>query len=118
MSAPNKVTVGNTTTYWYYNTTASKWVESNNAVTYTSFDVTAANVIMYYTETGSTAVKSQTYAFSKVTEEMVGIMQSMNIQYVIDFVNYSTDGSDTVILTDAQMKAIEYVLEHDFGVAS
>ena len=45
-------------------------------------------------------------------------MKNSNIQLVIDFVNYSTAGSDTIILTDAQIKAIEYVLEHDFSIAS
>ncbi|MDY3793240.1 MAG: InlB B-repeat-containing protein [Oscillospiraceae bacterium] len=81
-----------------------------------SFEVTSSGVVVKYTVTGSTAVKSQTLKFSEVTEEMVELMKSKDIQLVIDFVNYSTAGSDTIILTAAQMKAIEYVLEHDFGM--
>ena len=49
---------------------------------------------------------------------MVELMKSKDIQLVIDFVNYSTAGSDTIILTAAQMKAIEYVLAHDFVIES
>ena len=86
--------------------------------TISSFDVTSSGVVVKYTVTGSTAVKSQTLKFSEVTEEMVELMKSKDIQLVIDFVNYSTAGSDTIILTSAQIKAIEYVLEHDFGIAS
>ena len=84
--------------------------------TISSFEVTESGVVVKYTVTGSTAVKSQTLKFSEVTEEMVELMKSKDIQLVIDFVNYSTAGSDTIILTSAQMKAIEYVLEHDFGM--
>ena len=86
--------------------------------TISSFEVTSSGVVVKYTVTGSTEEKSQTLKFSEVTEEMVELMKSKDIKLVIDFVNYSTAGSDTIILTSAQMKAIEYVLAHDFGVAS
>ena len=86
--------------------------------TISSFEVTSSGVVVKYTVTGSTEVKSQTLKFSEVTEEMVELMKSKDIQLVIDFVNYSTAGSDTIILTSAQMKAIEYVLAHDFVIES
>ena len=86
--------------------------------TISSFDVTSSGVVVKYTVTGSTAVKSQTLKFSEVTEEMVELMKSKDIKLVIDFVNYSTAADTDSILTDAQLKAIEYVLAHDFGVAS
>ncbi|MGN1303451.1 MAG: hypothetical protein ACI4YB_00300, partial [Oscillospiraceae bacterium] len=95
-----------------------KMGEETITATISSFEVTASGVVVKYTVTGSTEVKSQTVKFSEVTEEMVELMKSKDIKLVIDFVNYSTSGSDTVILTAAQMKAIEYVLEHDFGIAA
>lgn len=58
------------------------------------------------------------YAFDEVTDAVVDILKAKDIQLVIDFVNYSTAGSDTIILTSAQMKAIEYVLENDLGIAA
>ena len=117
-SDPNKIIVGNTATSCYYDTATDKWIEVNNAVTYTSFNVTESNVIVYYTVTGSTAVKSQTYYFDDVTDDIIIIMKANDIQDVIAFVNYSTSGNDTITLTSAQMKAIEYVLEHDLGIAA
>ena len=90
--------------------------EETITATISSFEVTASNVIVYYTVPGSTEEKSQKYDFDEVTEEWIEIMKSKDIKLVIDFVNYSTAGSDTIILTSAQMKAIEYVLEHDFGM--
>ena len=92
--------------------------EETITATISSFEVTSSGVVVKYTVTGSTEVKSQTLKFSEVTEEMVELMKSKNIQLVIDFVNYSTAGSDTIILTAAQMKAIEYVLAHDFVIES
>ena len=93
-----------------------KMGEETITATISSFEVTSSGVIVKYTVTGSTEVKSQTVKFSEVTEEMVELMKSEDIKLVIDFVNYSTAGSDTIILTSAQMKAIEYVLAHDLGM--
>ena len=83
----------------------------------TGITVSNTAVVVTYGYEGTTiTARTENVAFENVTVEMVEWMKNSNIQLVIDFVNYSTAGSDTIILTSAQMKAIEYVLAHDFGM--
>ena len=89
----------------------------NAAEIITGITVSKTAVVVTYGYEGTTiTARTENVAFANVTVEMVEWMKNSNIQLVIDFVNYSTTGSDTIILTSAQMKAIEYVLEHDFGM--
>ncbi|MGN1417229.1 MAG: chitobiase/beta-hexosaminidase C-terminal domain-containing protein [Oscillospiraceae bacterium] len=81
----------------------------------TDVEVTSSKVIVKYTVSESSEVKTVDYTFDEVTEEIVDYMKSKNIQLVIDFVNNFTAADTDIILTDAQLKAIEYVLEHDLG---
>lgn len=89
--------------------------EETVSATIIDVEVDSSKVIVTYTVSVSSTIKTADYAFDKVTEAIVDYMKSKNIQLVIDFVNYSTVGSDNIILTPAQMKAIEFVLEYDFS---
>ena len=58
----------------------------------------------------------RSFTFSKVSETHVDLMKQQDMQLVIDFVNNSTEESDTDILTPGQLTAIDYVLANDYGV--
>lgn len=55
---------------------------------------------------------TESYAFDKVPVEIVEYMANTDIQLCIDYVNNFSE-ADTVILAEAQLKAVEYVLAHD-----
>ena len=94
---------------------SASMTEETVSATIIDVEVASSKVIVTYTVSGSSEAKTADYAFDKVTEAIVDYMKSKNIQFVIDFVNYSTVGSDNIILTPAQMKAIEFVLEYDLS---
>ena len=73
--------------------------------------ITANNVVVTYSDEST-----KTFALDDVTEALVDIMKSKDIQLVIDFVNCFTAADKDNILTDAQIKAIDYVLAHDLGL--
>ncbi|MGN1305396.1 MAG: cellulase family glycosylhydrolase [Oscillospiraceae bacterium] len=76
-------------------------------------EVTADKVIVRYKTSVSDDILTADYAFDDVTESLVGYMKSADIQLVISFVNSFTAADNDGILTDAQLKAIDIVLEYD-----
>lgn len=70
------------------------------------------NVTVSYTYEGTNRIsRTETVAFSEVTVEMVDWMVDYDIELVIEFVNaFSATDDDCIMLTPAQMKAVEYVL--------
>ena len=58
-----------------------------------------------------------TVAFDDVSEELVDIiMKETDIYRIIDFVNAFTAADTDNIFTDAQLRAIEYVLSNDYDL--
>ncbi|MGN1303858.1 MAG: RICIN domain-containing protein [Oscillospiraceae bacterium] len=82
--------------------------------------VSSQKLIVIYGYAGST-VSSRTVnvAFDDVTVEMIEWMYTNDTSCTLlaDYVNafVSKSSSDSFILTEAQLKAIEYVLNHDLG---
>lgn len=79
-------------------------------------EVTDMNVIVSYGYSDSVAspTRTVTLEFDEVTENIVEYMSS-DIDLIIAFVNAFSSENTDVILTPAEMKAIEIVLEHDYG---
>lgn len=78
-------------------------------------EVTADKVIVRYKTSVSDDILTAEYAFDDVTESLVDYMKSADIQLVISFVNSFTSADNDGILTDAQLKAIDIVLEYDMN---
>ena len=89
--------------------------EENVSVKITNVEVTSSKVIVSFIITETGIEMTEEYALDEVTEAITDIMNPKNIQHVIDYVNSFTAADTDDILTDAQIKAIEYVLEYDFG---
>ena len=58
----------------------------------------------------------KTYSFNEVPEAVVDFMIKNDIKSCAAFVNAFSADTDTMILTSAQLKAVEAVLERDYGV--
>ena len=84
-------------------------------MTITNVEVTSSKVVVSYTITETSKARTLEYTLDEVTAALVDIMKSSNIQLVIDFVNSFTAADTDGILTDAQLKAIDYVIAYDFG---
>ena len=85
----------------------------------TGITVSKTAVVVTYGYEGTTVTaRTENVAFADVTVEMVEWMKNSKIQLIIDFVNAFTAADTDCILTDAQLRAIEYVLEHDLGIAA
>lgn len=78
-------------------------------------EVTADKVIVKYKTSVSNDILTTEYAFDDVTESLVDYMKSADIRLVISFVNSFTAADNDGILTDAQLKAIDIVLEYDMN---
>ncbi|MGN0600757.1 MAG: cellulase family glycosylhydrolase [Oscillospiraceae bacterium] len=78
-------------------------------------EVTVDKVIVKYKTSLSDEILIAEYAFDDVTESIVDYMKSADIQLVISFVNSFTAADNDGILTDAQLKAIDIVLEYDMN---
>ena len=73
--------------------------------------VNSDNVVVTYTDN-----TSETYSFDNVTEAIVDYMAENDFNQCIDFVNAFSAGNETLIITDAQLSAIDAVLEYDYAV--
>ena len=72
-------------------------------------------IVKYGTAAGSSVSRTVSYSFDQVNAEIVDYMADTDIQLVIDFVNaFTAVDNDSVVLTSAQMTAIEKVLENDY----
>lgn len=72
-------------------------------------------IVKYGTAAGSSVSRTVSYSFAQVNAEIVDYMADTDIQLVIDFVNaFTAVDNDSVVLTSAQMTAIEKVLENDY----
>lgn len=81
-----------------------------------SIEVNEKSVVFKCSSNIDDKTTSITVAFDDVTEELVDIiMKETGIYVIIDFVNCFTAADTDGILTDAQIKAIDYVLAHDLG---
>lgn len=83
--------------------------EQKPVVTVNNIVVTDNNVLVYYSD-GS----ALEYAFEDVTNELVLEMADRSISLVIDYVNAFAKTNSDIILTQAQLKAIEIVLDYDY----
>lgn len=87
-------------------------------LTIDSIEVTSDRVIVKCINSINDEITNIEYDSYEVTAELVDIMKETDIQLVIDFVNSITAASSEYILTSAQLKAIEYVLEYDYSKAA
>lgn len=78
-------------------------------------EVTKYNVIVKYKTSVSDEILMAEYTFDDVTEGLVDYMKSKSIDLVISFVNNFTLTDNDDIIADAQIKAIDIVLEYDMN---
>ena len=97
---------------------------SDEECTHEITDVTVtALVSSIKTENGKVSISyksndeviTDSYTFDEVTVEIVDIMFEYDPDTVVDLVNGFSASDSNIILTEAQLKAIEYVLDRDYG---
>ena len=97
---------------------------SDEECTHEITDVTVtALVSSIKTENGKVSISyksndeviTDSYTFDEVTVEIVDIMFEYDPDTVVDLVNGFSASDSNMILTEAQLKAIEYVLDRDYG---
>ena len=81
------------------------------AVTISDVKVNSDNVAVTFSDD-----TSKTYSFDEVTEDIVNFMTENDMRSCAAFVNAFSANKDTMILTSAQLMAIEAVLESDYAV--
>ncbi|MGN1106521.1 MAG: hypothetical protein ACI4RH_07705 [Huintestinicola sp.] len=104
---------GETVTYKYNcgNGNTVTFTLKITAVAVSDVKVNSDNVVVTYSDD-----TSKTYSFDEVTEEIVNFMTENDMRSCAAFVNAFSANKDTMILTDAQLKAVEAVLESDYAV--
>ena len=97
---------------------------SDEECTHEITDVTVtALVSSIKTENGKVSISyksndeviTDSYTFDEVTVEIVDIMFEYDPDTVVDLVNGFSASDSNMILTEAQLKAIEYILDRDYG---
>ena len=97
---------------------------SDEECTHEITDVTVtALVSSIKTENGKVSISyksndeviTDSYTFDEVTVEIVDIMFEYDPDTVVDLVNGFSASDGNMILTEAQLKAIEYILDRDYG---
>ena len=97
---------------------------SDEECTHEITDVTVtAQISSIKTENGKVSISyksndeviTDSYTFDEVTVEIVDIMLEYDPDTVVDLVNGFSASDSNIILTEAQLKAIEYVLDRDYG---
>lgn len=81
-------------------------------------EVNTDNIVVSYGNAEDFSVsRTVVYDFDKVNVDIVDYMANTNMQLVIDFVNNfsAAENYGCLTMTDAQVKAIEYVLEFDYN---
>ena len=97
---------------------------SDEECTHEITDVTVtAQISSIKTENGKVSISyksndeviTDSYTFDEVTVEIVDIMFEYDPDTVVELVNGFSASDSNIILTEAQLKAIEYVLDRDYG---
>ena len=96
-----------------YNGEFSLFIEDYIDVSITNINISGNNVLVYYSDNSV-----DKYTLDNLPTYIIDEMADKNIQYVIDYVNAFSSSSDNKILTDAQLYAIELVLQNDYASIS
>ena len=101
-----------TVTYKYDcgNSKTATFTLNYSFIVITKVEVTSDNVVITYSDDTNLYL-----SFDEVPEELVEIMANTDVNFCIDFVNAFSGKEDAQILTAAQLKAIEAVLEYDYN---
>ena len=101
-----------TITYSYDcgNGKTAKFTLNCSLVTISGITVTSDNVVITYSD--GSALK---LSFDEVNEAVVDFMIKNDMKSCAAFVNAFSEGKDTMILTSAELKAVEAVLASDYG---